>query len=341
MKRILYLGYYIKKMDWKKFNLFLSFASQKANKSKITLLIDAFFSVFKYNISLLEYFQFRFFEQNKEQRKTWAGTGFMFEYQLKMNPKSERHILDDKRKFYKEYKDFFIHKVATLDELKKYPEIANTMLVNPSGKIVFKVADGNCGIAVQVEKANQFDSKSIVSFMENLHELTILYFTLLPTFIFNYNSQEYVRDLMFEKIIPVKQKNIVFVKYIFFIVNTILSLAISYIYLILVKNFSSTNLNENDLVNFMLGLWSMSISLGTSVIMISCMKRNSLEKSLIFIFPVLQSLIVIYGINWDNFLVSLTNSISSDNQLFLIISSFGFLCISYPVTVYLQKRKAL
>ena len=181
----------------------------------------------------------------------------------------------------------------------------------------------------------------IVSFMENLHELTILYFTLLPTFIFNYNSQEYVRDLMFEKIIPVKQKNIVFVKYIFFIVNTILSLAISYIYLILVKNFSSTNLNENDLVNFMLGLWSMSISLGTSVIMISCMKRNSLEKSLIFIFPVLQSLIVIYGINWDNFLVSLTNSISSDNQLFLIISSFGFLCISYPVTVYLQKRKAL
>lgn len=166
MKRILYLGYYIKKMDWKKFNLFLSFASQKTNKSKIALLIDAFLSVFKYNISLLEYFQFRFFEQNKEQRKTWAGTGFMFEYQLKMNPKSERHILDDKRKFYKEYKDFFIHKVATLDELKKYPEIANTMLANPSGKIVFKVADGNCGIAVQVEKANQFDSKSIVSFME-------------------------------------------------------------------------------------------------------------------------------------------------------------------------------
>lgn len=166
MKRFLYLGYYLKQMDWKKINLFLNFASEQTNKNKVVLLFDALLSVFKYNISLLEYFQFRFFKKNKQERTTWAGTGYMFEYQLKMNPKSERHILDDKRKFYQEYKDFFIHKVATLDELKKHPEIANTMLANPSGKIVFKVADGKCGIAVQVEKANQYDSKTIISFME-------------------------------------------------------------------------------------------------------------------------------------------------------------------------------
>ena len=35
----------------------------------------------------------------------------------------------------------------------------------------------------------------IVSFMENLHELTILYFTLLPTFIFNYSTFAVIKSV--------------------------------------------------------------------------------------------------------------------------------------------------
>lgn len=166
MKRFLYLGYYLKKMDWKKFKLFLNHAAKLTGKSKASLVSDAVFAVFKYNISLLEYFQFRFFELNEEQRKTWAGTGYMFEYQLKMNPKNSRDILDDKTKFYRSYKDYFVHAVADIADLKAKPELMQKILNTPSGKLVFKVADGNCGIDVLIKNASEFDEESIITFME-------------------------------------------------------------------------------------------------------------------------------------------------------------------------------
>lgn len=167
IKRFLYLGYYLKKMDWKKFKLFLNHTSELTGKSKTSLVSDAVSCVFKYNISLLEYFQFRFFEQNEEQRKTWAGTGYMFEYQLKMNPKESRDILDDKTKFYRSYKDYFVHRVADLTDLNQNSELRQKLLNTPSGKLVFKVADGNCGIDVLIRNANEFDDDSLIDFMEN------------------------------------------------------------------------------------------------------------------------------------------------------------------------------
>lgn len=167
MKRFLYLGYYLKKMDWSKFQLFLEQASKETNKSKATLVSDALFSVFKYNISVLEYFQFRFFEKSEDERNLWAGTGYMYEYQLQMNPLNARAILDDKHQFFNSYKKYFVHYVANLEELKNSPTTINKLLNNPSGKIVFKVSDGKCGVAVKVEKTKDFDEKSIISFMEN------------------------------------------------------------------------------------------------------------------------------------------------------------------------------
>lgn len=167
VKRLLYLGYYLKKMDWKKFRLFLNHASKLTGKSKAGLISDAVSSVFKYNISLLEYFQFRFFELNEEQRKTWAGTGYMFEYQLKMNPKNSRDILDDKTKFYRSYKEYFVHAVGDLADLKANPDLVQKLLKTPVGKLVFKVADGNCGIDVLIKNATEFDENSLVDFIEN------------------------------------------------------------------------------------------------------------------------------------------------------------------------------
>ena len=165
-KRLLYLGYYLKEMDWKKLKLFLNYTSKYMEISKLIILVDAFTSVFIYNISILEYFQFRFFEKDKEERKKWAGTGYMYEYQLKMNPKNSRNILDDKTKFYRSYKDYFVHNVADIADLKKYPELLDKLLHTPSGKLVFKVADGNCGIDVLIKDAEEFHEKSIITFME-------------------------------------------------------------------------------------------------------------------------------------------------------------------------------
>ena len=44
-------------------------------------------------ISILEYFQFRFYEISSEEKRKWAGTGYMYEYQLLMNPKESRNLL--------------------------------------------------------------------------------------------------------------------------------------------------------------------------------------------------------------------------------------------------------
>ena len=52
IKRLLYLGYYLKKMDWKNFKLFLNHAAKLTNRNKISLVFDAITCVFKYNISL-------------------------------------------------------------------------------------------------------------------------------------------------------------------------------------------------------------------------------------------------------------------------------------------------
>lgn len=169
IKRILYLGYYVKQMDWKKFSIFLDYTAKNTKKNKISILMDVLTCVFVYNISILEYFQFRFFEKNKQERMLWAGTGYMFEYQLKMNPKKHRVILDDKTKFYRSYGDFFVHHVADIADLKSQLDLTQKLLRNPSGKLVFKVADGKCGVAVEIRKASDFTATSIVDFMEKNH----------------------------------------------------------------------------------------------------------------------------------------------------------------------------
>lgn len=166
MKRILYIGYYIKQLDWKKFWLFLEYTSKETKKNKVSILIDVLISVFTYNISILEYFQFHFFEKNKNERNQWAGTGYMFEYQLQMNPKKERDILDDKTKFYKFYAKYFVHSVGDIADLKSKPELIEKLLSNPSGKVVFKVADGKCGVQVEIQKTINFDKNSLIPFME-------------------------------------------------------------------------------------------------------------------------------------------------------------------------------
>jgi hypothetical protein len=166
LKRFIYLGYYVKKLDWPKFFKFLNYTAQTTGKSKFSILLDVLASVFKYNISLLEYFQFRFFEKDKYERAQWAGTGYMYEYQLVMNPPGSRDILDDKSLFYKNYKPYFVHQVATLSELTADKTLEEKFLKAPSGKIVLKVVDGKCGVDVEICATESLQSIGLVNYMQ-------------------------------------------------------------------------------------------------------------------------------------------------------------------------------
>lgn len=165
MRRLLYLGYYLKNLDREKFIIFLRFTSLQKNTSKLRLLMDIIVSSLRYNISLLEYFQFRFYEKDFQLRKLWAGTGYMYEYQLIMNPTDKRDLLDDKKLFYRSYGKYMKHLVADIQDIQQNPELINILLNNPSGKLVLKVFNGKCGQQVLIKKAEDLKSGNLIEFM--------------------------------------------------------------------------------------------------------------------------------------------------------------------------------
>jgi hypothetical protein len=162
MKRIVFFGYYLKQMNWKQLNLFLDYTSKLTKRNKLSLILAATRSVFVYNISILEYFQFRFFEKDKEERKKWAGTGFMYQTVLKLNPRKYTHILSNKSIFLEHYKDFVNHWYVNLDELEKNPSAIINKMSSDDNKVVVKNSKGQCGKGLQVINYSKNSDASIL-----------------------------------------------------------------------------------------------------------------------------------------------------------------------------------
>jgi ribosomal protein S13 len=165
LKRTIYLGYYLKQMKWSLLKEFLSHTSKLTDKSKSYLLLASIRDVYKYNISILEYFQFGFYNKTKETKEEWAGTGTMYEFQKIANPPNERTILDDKRLFYKKYKEFFIHDMYTLEELKNKPNIIDGFITKQK-KVVLKEASGKCGVGVKICSTADLNTESLLKMMQ-------------------------------------------------------------------------------------------------------------------------------------------------------------------------------
>ncbi|MCB0496581.1 MAG: hexapeptide transferase [Cyclobacteriaceae bacterium] len=163
MKRFIYLLYYLKKLDRKLFSKFLTHVSKNIGKSRLVILVDVFTSSIRYNISLMDYFYFRFYKLDKEERKTYAGTGFMYEYQLKMNPAETRGILEDKILFFEKYQPFINRKRLTLLELIENEELIEQ--VSNREKLVLKSSTGQVGAEVEVIKIRDFSTKSLIDHM--------------------------------------------------------------------------------------------------------------------------------------------------------------------------------
>lgn len=162
IKRLLYLGYYFKELDKKKFYKMFDYVIQNVSLSKSKLWKEIITSSIKYNISLQEYFLFRFYEITEKEKKSYAGTGYMYEYQLRMNPKSSRQILSDKLIFLKEYAPFVKHNYLAVGDIGiKLNEIDN-ILKNSTGKIVLKSTDGQCGIGIEVRDTKDFNKESLI-----------------------------------------------------------------------------------------------------------------------------------------------------------------------------------
>lgn len=167
IKRTTYLGYYIKKLDYSTFNKFITYASHKTGISKFSLWVDAIKSIYKYNIGLMDYFIFRFYEKSHIERSKWVGTGYKYEFDLKTNPLTTRAVLEDKIKFYETYTSFIKHSYCTIDDLTHDKENAQDVLNNKSGKIVIKDSLGQCGWNVEVVNSLDYTSSGdLVEYMK-------------------------------------------------------------------------------------------------------------------------------------------------------------------------------
>lgn len=167
LRRFIYLIYYLRETDFRQLRTFIQYSSSKTGKSGTGIIADMVKSVFRYNISLKDYFCFRFFELNADQRKEWAGTGYMYQYQLLMNPKGKREVLENKITFLNHFRPFVKRAFRSLDEFIGDRQVAEKMLENPSGLLVLKGSRGQVGAEVEVIHCNEYTFASLIDYMKS------------------------------------------------------------------------------------------------------------------------------------------------------------------------------
>jgi len=164
-RRLVYFGYYIRQLNWQLLAKFMRHVRVEKGWSRGRQWAYIIRDCLRFNISILEYYQFRFFELAEEEKGEWAGTGTMYEFHLRANPPATRGLLRDKREFYRAYKKFFKHELQSLDDLKRSPETIERLLAS-NQKLVFKEATGNCGAGVSIRPVNQMTPSQLIEFME-------------------------------------------------------------------------------------------------------------------------------------------------------------------------------
>ncbi len=165
MIRLVYFGYYLKKLNYK---LLLKFQRHLKDTKGLVIIYQWFLIIYnslRYNISILEYYQFRFYGKSHSERKKWAGTGHMFEYQKLMNPIKYRGILDDKRLFYEKYNQFFKHHIFRIENIEKDKSLAD--VICKERLLVFKVSNGKCGVSVDIRSAEDLTKENLLKFMQD------------------------------------------------------------------------------------------------------------------------------------------------------------------------------
>ena len=165
VRRILYFLYYLKELDRAKFRKFLRYAGKESHRSAIVLRFDVMYSSFRYNISILDYFYFRFFMLDHEERMKWAGTGYLYEYQLHMNPKGARKLLENKIIFLNRFTAYAKRDFADITRVKSAKDLMSKILSNKSGRLVIKGSCGQTGSEVEVVDCAGHNPESLLKLM--------------------------------------------------------------------------------------------------------------------------------------------------------------------------------
>ena len=165
LRRLAYLAYYFRRMDWPLLRSFMAHVGDQHGMSHARQAIACVADSLRYNISPLEWYQFGFVSLSSKEKATWAGTGTMYEFQLRANPPASRRVLADKRRFYEAYRQFFQHDLWSIEELQGDSGLRERILGDHE-KLVFKDATGNCGTSVRIVPTTDLNTAALVSWMQ-------------------------------------------------------------------------------------------------------------------------------------------------------------------------------
>jgi len=169
VQKFIYFFYYLKHIDWQKYKKFCQLGEEVTGKSTWQLYKDAIVCTFRYNISPIDYFIFRFFELTEEDRSKWAGTGYMYEFQKLMNPVKFRAVLNNKILFNDLFKSFIKREFTTLSDLITNNELAEVWAEKAEVGIVLKNSVGQAGRQIKVLKDIRISSETLISIMHSGH----------------------------------------------------------------------------------------------------------------------------------------------------------------------------
>nr|WP_198034471.1 sugar-transfer associated ATP-grasp domain-containing protein [Halomonas sp. 1513] len=164
-RRTAYLGYYVRRMNWPLLRRFMHHTHQVEGMGTLRQAVLLVGDSLRYNISPLEWYQFGFAGLGGAEKAAWAGTGTMYEFQRRVNPPGARGLLNDKRRFYQAYREFFRHSLWSIEELESSPVLAERILAEHE-RLVFKDATGNCGASVQVHATVELSASHLVGWMK-------------------------------------------------------------------------------------------------------------------------------------------------------------------------------
>lgn len=163
--KFVYLAYYVKELNWGLLAKFMKYVEAEKGWSRLDQWRRVVRDCMLFNISILEYYQFRFFELSDFEKAAWAGMGTMYEFQRRANPPGSREVLRDKRRFYQAYKQFFRHELYSLAELEANPRLLQN-LAEKNCKLVFKEATGSCGLGVTTVRTKGLTEADILRYMK-------------------------------------------------------------------------------------------------------------------------------------------------------------------------------
>ena len=177
----------------------------------------------------------------------------------------------------------------------------------------------------------------LISIFESAHELVLLYLGFLPTILLAYSYDQKCKKFVFERLIPVKVRNIIRTQYLVIIVYSLIGFILSSLYLVIL-NKMDLNLNFNEQITNMVLIMLFSISLNISILISSLVKKK-MYKIFAYGVPVIQALITfkdkIEILNIDDKI----NFFSQQNmELSCIILTILFILISLPISHRLYKN---